>query len=241
MKIFTLLIVSGLSLCTIPVLNAQESKSPWSFGVKAGINFSDFSTDRGGSSSGDNNGKIGFNGGVTVEYALRNGFFLSSAMEFTTKGTDKTESGSFYFPDGRYFYGGLTSDSRRMKYLQIPFTIGYRIPVSRKVNLAINAGGYFAFGLSGKGTMQSWGLKTEPHKGEVVTYIYNVEKSTKNGDTDFGLLGGVGVEYMKFSLNYNYEFGLRDLYTASPSLTYANSKNMAWKNRNVVISVGYKF
>lgn len=85
MKFFTLLTISGLSLSVTPLLNAQESKSPWSFGVKAGVNLSTFDISSYVPSYGEN-GKTGFNAGLVVDYSLQNNFFLRSGLEFTTKG-----------------------------------------------------------------------------------------------------------------------------------------------------------
>lgn len=239
MKTFTLLAISGISLCAAPIVKAQKAESPWTFGVKAGINASTFNVDT-HSTPGNTEGTIGFNGGVTVEYALRKGFFLSSGLEFTTKGADNRV---YHYPDYSLGEGGgqvtsvFSKDSRRFKYLQVPLTIGYRIPVSKDVNVTFNAGAYFAYGIDVKGTYETW-TKTLNTDGTVNT-SYEKTKDSKSGDTDYGLIGGLGIEYKKFSLNANYELGLRELSTGKNS--YTGGDFSTWKNRNAVFSIGYKF
>lgn len=243
MRIFTLLAVSGIILCSAPTIKAQESQSPWTFGVKAGVNASTFKV-QDGSSLSNTEGIAGFNGGVTVEYALRNNFFLSSGLEFTTKGADYS-TGFFQMPylegDNTIVYA-YSKDSRRLRYLQVPLTIGYRIPVSKNVNITFNAGAYFALGVSGKGTRQLSLMNINADGTSNTTFSEG--QTNKKGDTDYGLLGGIGVEYKKLSLNANYEYGLRSLYTGESYHTgnsYNTLRNDAWRNRNLVFSVGYKF
>lgn len=234
MRTFTLLSVLGIGLCTAPVIQAQTSESPWTFGVKAGVNLSTFNVgDSPTSTSSNTDGRIGLNGGITVEYALRNNFFLSSGLEFTTKGADYSKS---YGPNQLNSNYKSIQESRTLEYLQLPLTVGYRLPVSKNVNVTFNAGAYFALGVSGKGTSVIWEHNLD--EDGKMTSTFNRNKSNKKGDTDYGLIGGAGLEYKKFSLNFNYELGLRSLYTGSSS---HDVNDAAWKNRNVVLSVGYKF
>ena len=73
----TTLIVAAI-LLTIGV-NAQDK--PLTFGVKAGMNISNFSGD-----FEDTKAKIGFNAGVTLDFALTNDLYLLTGLEFTSKG-----------------------------------------------------------------------------------------------------------------------------------------------------------
>lgn len=244
MKFLTLLGISGICLCSTPLTKAQESQSPWTFGIKAGINASNFKSD--GTDLSTMDGITGFNGGITVEYALRNNFFLHSGLEYTTKGADYYSSTSYLSnnynsnylePNGDlYATQRTTQDSRRFKYLQLPLTLGYRLPVTKDVNVTFNAGAYFAIGISGKGTERTSVITIENND---LSTIHNVVESNKKGDADYGLIGGVGIEYKKFSLNANYEYGLPSLATArNPEGFYMGD---TWRNRNLAFSVGYKF
>ena len=242
MKFLTLLTISGICLCSTPLIQAQESQSPWTFGVKAGVNLSTFKSD--GTDFSINNGTTGFNGGITVEYALRNNFFLHSGLEYTTKGADYYSSTSYlsnYYNhpqnEDLHLTYSSTNDSRRFKYLQLPLTIGYRLPVSKNVNVTFNAGAYVAIGISGKGSQLMQVTNIGPNNS--INTIHKEYSTSAKGDIDYGLIGGVGLEYKKFSLNANYEYGLSSLATARNS----EGINMGetWRNRNLTFSVGYKF
>lgn len=237
MKVTQLITILGITMLVFPSINAQESKSPWTFGVKAGVNSSTFDTD----DSFRKDGTIGYNVGATVEYKLKNNFFLSSGLEFTTKGADKYLYQSVLPPienDQPILSTMYSKDSRRLKYLQAPLTIGYRVPVSSSVNITFNAGGYFGVSVSGKGTQSLY--TTDYYVDGSSKSSFKEQQSNKKGDTDYGLLLGMGVEYKKFSLNANYEHGLRNLYTGRDTY-YGSDSNSAWKNRNYTLSVGYKF
>lgn len=53
---------------------------------------------------------------------------------------------------------------------------------------------------------------------------------------DFGVIGGVGIEYNQYLLNINYEAGLLNLMSG-----LYDGDNPSWKNQNITISVGYFF
>lgn len=78
----TTLIVAAI-LLTIGV-SAQDK--PLTFGVKAGMNISNFSGD-----FEDTKAKIGFNAGVTLDFALTNDLYLLTGLEFTSKGAKVNE------------------------------------------------------------------------------------------------------------------------------------------------------
>jgi len=250
MKIFTLLTVSGLSLCAIHALNAQESKSPWSFGVKAGINLPDVSADI-------NFNKVGFNAGVMVDYDLGKRFFLSSGMEFTTKGgkfhqnyinqmLQSSEEGV------ELALLGQSNGKLNLMYLQLPLTVGYKLPVSKDFNITFKVGGYLAYGVEArfKEELKGTYIKDGEHYPYNFKMKYNGYSNAGLERWDWGLLGGVGFEYKKFSVNLSYEIGLRNLnndfyyhsYTGGEGNGYSGCANKPkWKNRNATLSVGYKF
>jgi hypothetical protein len=73
------------SLITVALLIgvvASAQNKPLTFGVKAGMNMSNVSGD-----FEDSKLKVGFNVGVTADYALTPDFYLLTGLEFTTKGS----------------------------------------------------------------------------------------------------------------------------------------------------------
>lgn len=98
----TTLIVAAI-LLTIGV-SAQDK--PLTFGVKAGMNISNFSGD-----FEDTKAKIGFNAGVTLDFALTNDLYLLTGLEFTSKGAKVNED---------------TNLKMNLSYLQLPVHAGYK-------------------------------------------------------------------------------------------------------------------
>lgn len=262
MKISTLLAVAGISIASTQIADAQTNESPWTFGVKAGVNIAN-------TSSKDETGRTGFNVGGTVEYKLSDRFFLQSGLEFTTKGSKMNynytdyplypaSSENFNNADDYIKFSGKVKATQNLMFLQIPLTIGYRLPVAKDINLTFNAGGYMGYRITArmpyemKGTLKNPDGTTTPTNWEKT---YKGESATNLERFDYGLLGGIGIEYQKFSFNVNYELGLRNLDKSSGtylnygySSGYNNQSTGAtvyevskWKNRNISLSVGYKF
>jgi len=247
MKTFTFGMLFVCNVFLVSSVFAQNSGNPWTFGVKAGMNLSNTTTD-------DYDPKVGFNIGGTVEYNLGHNFFLGSGLEFTTKGAKASMNYTdLDFVDGKYT--GRIKNSLNLMYLQLPLTVGYRLPVSDNLNITFRAGGYVAYGLTIRGKCKYNGIVTEPD-GEKRDWNFEIKyKSFDYANIkrfDFGLLGSVGVEFNKFSVNLGYEYGLRNLegmplennpsYGQSGgynSLDY--NKSSKWKNMNATLSVGYKF
>lgn len=256
-KISTLFVVAGVSIATIQTADAQTGKSPWTFGVKTGVNIAN-------TSSKNEKGRTGFNVGGTVEYQLNNSFFLQSGLEFTTKGSKWNDSYSDYpfypnaygtnAPETYTKFTGHIKATQNLMYLQLPLTVGYRLPVAKDINLTFNAGGYMAYRTTArmpyemKGTLKDPDGKTNPVDSKKT---YTGERATNLERFDYGLLGGIGVEYKKFSFNVNYELGLRNLNNNSGTYinhqynnSYSSQKIKSvpkWKNQNISLSVGYKF
>ncbi|SHF59800.1 porin family protein [Dysgonomonas macrotermitis] len=246
MRISTLIIFLGIGACTLSSVQAQEKESPWTFGVKAGINLSD-------SEMGASETKTGFTGGVTVEYALKDNFFLSSGLEFKTKHSSIGES-SFYTAESgnleatRYYNNRITSS--RLSYLQLPIAVGYRLPLSPKFNLTFKTGVYVAYGLGASVREETYAQYSSdgPISNNNINYEYSVNKYSGTDvfggveRFDYGLLAGAGVEYKRISLNVDWEMGLRS-YGSNSSYGAADliSRGYGWKNRNITLSAGYRF
>ncbi len=196
--------------------NAQEK--PLTFGVKAGMNLANFSGD------GDFDSKIGFNVGVTVDYALPSNLYILSGLEFTIKG-GKTKAEYIMMEEDVAVRYKVTANPM---YLQLPVHLGYKLAVTEGVNLVFHTGPYIAYGVGGKRKS----TKTEYTKDEKNSIggkedFFGDDKAKR---FDFGLGLGAGAEFGKIGVGLGYDFGLVKLYDES------NNKNM-----NAYLSVGYKF
>lgn len=211
-KIFKACLLAAILLVGINV-NAQDC--PVTFGVKAGANLSNF-----GGDVNDTDAKFGFQAGVTVEYALSEGFFLQSGLEFTTKGA---KSNMMVVQDG---ISTKVKSTFNPMYLQLPVHAAYKVNVAENIKIVFNAGPYIAYGVGGK-------IKAETKVDNVkVSADENIFSKDNFKRFDVGLGGGVGAEFGKIGVNLGYDFGLANI----------NQNNGGKvRNQNAYLTLGYKF
>lgn len=211
----TTLIVASI-LLTIGV-RAQDK--PLTFGVKAGMNISNFSGD-----FEDTKAKIGFNAGVTLDFALTNDLYLLTGLEFTSKGAKVNED---------------TNLKMNLSYLQLPVHAGYKLTVANGTRVVFYAGPYIAYAADGK-----W--KVKGVEDSVGVFGDEAEAAgLKMKRFDFGLGFGVGAEFGQFNAGLNCDFGLVNIADFGmidlEDLGKLDASSVSVKNMNVGISLGYKF
>ena len=212
----TILKTSLIAIALLLGISANAQEKPLTFGVKAGMNLSNFSGD------GDSDSKIGFNAGVTVDYALSSDLYLLSGLELTTKGAKAEYSESESGVSVKY------KATATPMYLQLPVHLGYKLTVTEGTKIVFHAGPYIAYGIGGK-------TKAKASANALSIDINHEDKEDFFGDEgakrfDFGVGLGAGVEFGKIGVGLGYDFGLTKLYDAG------NNKNM-----NAYLTVGYKF
>lgn len=211
----TTLIVAAI-LLTIGV-RAQDK--PLTFGVKAGMNISNFSGD-----FEDTKAKIGFNAGVTLDFALTNDLYLLTGLEFTSKGAKVNED---------------TNLKMNLSYLQLPVHAGYKLTVANGTRVVFHAGPYIAYAADGK-----W--KVKGVEDSVGVFGDEAEAAgLKMKRFDFGLGFGVGAEFGQFNAGVNCDFGLVNIADFGmidlEEFGKLDASSVSVKNMNVGISLGYKF
>lgn len=189
-------------------ISASAQDSPIQFGVKAGLNLSNF----GGKAGDDLDAKIGFNVGVTVDYALTEDVYLLSGLELTTKGAKLSESGA-----------KLTFNPM---YLQLPIHAGYKLAIAEGTKLVFHAGPYLAYGIGGKAKLT--GAGDEDYKID----FFGSEEEGGAKSFDFGVGLGVGAEFGQINAGLGYDFGLANI---------SRSDDAKLKTQNAYLTVGYKF
>ena len=188
-------------------MSASAQDKPLTFGVKGGMNLSNFS----GKASENSDAKIGFNVGVTVDYAFSSDVYLLTGLEFTTKGA-KWEEGD----------EKLTLNPM---YLQVPIHVGYKLTVAEDTRIVFHAGPYIAYGIAGKITAKKGSLKESEN-------IFGSDEIQGLKRFDFGLGLGTAVEFGKFGIGLGYDFGLANI---------GRSSTFKLRNMNAYLTVGYKF
>lgn len=187
------------------------------FGIKGGMNLSTYS------GKGVNiDSKFGFNAGVTIDFAITDEFYILSGLELTTKGGKKE------FKDGGIF--GEQYANKKIKltinpmYLQLPLHVAYKYEVADDLKVVLEAGPYFAYGISGKATVKYDGFK------EKANIFGSSDQDLDFKRFDFGLGIGAGLEYDRVGIKVGYDFGLIKIAEGAKA-----------KNGNLYVSLGYRF
>jgi len=168
--------------------STEKSDQPITFGVRAGVNFSNFT---GGEGSTDS--RVGFNVGVNVDIPLMQSLYLQTGLYATQKGA-KAE-------------GDGWEEKVNPLYLQIPVLASYRYNISDATQLQVNFGPYFAYGISGK-------YKSEDGECD---FFGDDEDQFGGKRFDAGLQVGAGITLSKFYLGCAYEFGLTKVFDTEDS------------------------
>lgn len=194
-------------------VNVLAQDSPLTLGVKAGVNLSNMAGD-----INDSDSKVGFQFGVTADYAINSTFSLITGLEFTTKGLKYKE----IYEEDYYYNTREISVTLNPIYLQIPIHAAYKIDIVPNTKIVFQAGPYVAYGIAGKATVE------ERYVSEKV----NVFSTGGLREFDFGLGLGAGVEYGQIVAKIGYDFGV---------INIGDSGEGKLKNRNAFLTLGYNF
>lgn len=199
----------------------SDFKSHWDIGVGFGPTFSsvDFAETNMGTTSAVSTKMLSqMHGGLGVRYISEKNLGFIVELNYTQQGWEQSFTGEVY--RGRGF-----AHSRKMDYFEIPFLT--HIYFGNKVRFIINLGPKIGFLMSEKEEI-SQELEDYLASGEapanMVTNQYYKDADKK---FDYGILGGMGVEYQskigKFSLEGRYYFGLADIYNNNKSDYFSRS------------------
>ncbi|MRG43508.1 outer membrane beta-barrel protein [Chitinophaga sp. SYP-B3965] len=175
-----------------------------------------------------------WHGGVMADLRLFKGLYIQPQVLISSKGVKEEEERSYqHWVDGTY--------KTRLIYLEIPLNIVYKFRLGPG-KLAVGAGPYFAFPLSG--TYKDEGTITDPNhqpvggfKNDLNIQFDDFVVSTAQGkyykNSDAGINFIAGYEFKKGLLfNINYSLGLTNVYPKGPEQR---------KNAYIGVSAGYMF
>lgn len=203
-----------LLLCLSGLIHFSFAQSV-SFGLKAGVNFSNISTSGGGLTLTTSN-TTGFHVGALADIGFGH-LSLQPGILYTTKG-GSTGDGS----------GG--NEKLTLNYIEVPVNLLYNISLGIG-RVFIGGGPYAALGLSGKSTLTgaatSAGTGTESQN---ITFG-SAAADVKNPDFGLNLIGGLRIK-SGLSLSAGYGIGLANL---------SNDSGISSKNNVLSFSVGYFF
>jgi len=214
---------------------AQQSS--FDFTLRAGLNLSYLSFDN--EEVPGKRIKPGVNIGLAANYHTSESLFLQTALTFTTKGARIRGNVPLGFEgivvEGRTTKPELTS---QQMYVQVPLHIGYKIPLTPKKKLTVQAGPYAAYGVAGKTRLAANVLY-----GDYIDDTPMEEKTFGERGLqklDYGAGAGIGLDLGETIISLNYELGLRNI--APTGITYIPFyHDTSYKNRNLCLQVDFRF
>ena len=183
---------------------AQMEYPESAFGIKGGVNLTNFYKDE----ITDKNGNIGFNAGLYGRFVISEGIAIQPELLYTTRGAEATYSG--FFSSNRA--------SVNLGYVQVPVLLVVNILPF----LNIHAGPYASY------------LVTANTKNKSTSSGFNFEDQINKDNynrLDYGLSGGIGVDVNKFHIGARYDYGLatvgKERSALGQNYTFPNVKNSA--------------
>ncbi len=174
--------ISFIVLLTVFVFQASPASAQWRIGVSGGADYNWYSIKTNYQTDYRYDGAWGWNAAIFTQYDFLPWVGLRAEVEASEINYRFYRTG--YFTSTNY----ITHNT----YLKLPVMTQFRF-AGEKVHGFLNAGVYAGCWLAGrqKGTI------TDPRNGRVITinepYVFNKEKDQR---ADFGLAGGVGIEYL---------------------------------------------
>ena len=207
-------------------------------GIRGGVNFSGINFKLNNSSDWDDYFNNGFKGGIgeyagiSVDIPIFRSLYINSGVFWTAK-EFKFETYEAYRP----FTAKFTP-----RYLEIPVLASYRYNFTDNIQMQINFGPYFAYGITGKVK-----IKYDKEYTSKEDDVFNVFDPKEIGSVDpeialkrfdMGLHIGGGLTFKKIYFGVFYEFGLTNSYTHEDK---EDQDNMNIKTHGFVINAGYNF
>lgn len=154
----------------------------------------------------------GLSAGVTIRYISEKHLGVLAELNFTQRGWDEDFSELPKNPDHAY--------SRTLSYVELPLMT--HIYFGNKVRFILNVGPQISYMISDKSNMNdALSDYIDDVLAEDPDYPIGLQYESLNSKFDYGLLGGLGVEFDtpvgSFNLEGRYYFGLGDSFDSSRS------------------------
>jgi hypothetical protein len=190
MKKFALII---FVICVYLPVRAQ-----FRFGIQGGLNVTTQIAKNYTADYAKNEFLAGFNVGPTVDYTFSRHFSLHTALILENKGTR-----------GQVRISTISADvMNRLLYLDVPLLARWNFTAGNTV-LFVEAGGYAGYGLKGKAKIET----ADTSKTWDIKWGDGPQDDFKR--FDYGLTGGAGLEWKRFSVEGCLNYGLANIYALS--------------------------
>jgi hypothetical protein len=209
MRKFALIIIVT---CVLSPVRAQ-----FRYGFQAGLNVTTQIARNCNADSTKNLFLYGFNAGPVIDFIWGRHFSLHSGIILENKGTR-----------GHVEVDGRSADVvDRLLYLDVPLLARGNFKAGNTV-IFIEAGPYAGFGLTGKARIET----------ADTTWLWDINWGKEPQDdfkrVDFGVIGGAGLEWKRFSLEGCFAYGIANIYAVS-QIGYVI------KQRAFSVRIGYYF
>lgn len=196
-------------------MSAGVYAQDFSWGVRAGLNISSLSINKGEDGF---KSKVGFNVGLMGDYAFSESVSI--------------ESGLYFSQIGAKIKSDTDKATTNLGYLQLPILATYHLAISDNAKWSIQAGPYLAVGLGGKIKVKEEGVTVK------VDSFGDGEDNGGFQRFDMGLTFGTGVTFGQIYVGVKYDLGLSNIMTKD---IQDLADGYSIKNGNFSINVGYNF
>ena len=163
-----------------------------------------------------------FKGGDGGKTESMSSFHAGLSVEFRLSDVFFLNSGAIFSSKG-YNYSSYNDIEEKgaAQYIDIPLLASVRFPAGKRAKFQVNVGPYIALCVGGKVSDEyryNWGMSGEKLYDEPFSSVYN--------SLDYGLQAGLGLD-----LAFNYHLGV----------SYQLGMEKKYQNRNLMVSLGYRF
>lgn len=198
------------------------------FGVRAGVNFSNFlEKDNSQTYSQNYNMNTGFHVGAVVDFPLVSLLSLETGVFYSTNGYNTTSSVTIF--------GITTTTDYRLalSYLELPILAKMSYDLG-KGSIFATAGPYISYGIAGKSTSVISVSGSSTSNTTETDVVWGSDENSDFNPFDYGLSIGGGVQVNSFTLGVNYGLGLANVSTTEVDGYKTN-------NRLLSVSAGFYF
>lgn len=205
---------------TVSVIGLSATAQNTSFGVRAGVNFTNINGKDGAGNDLDGKIKTGFNAGINAEIPIAEDFYVQPGLLFTTKGAkDKNWDKVKY----------------QLAYLEVPVNLLYK-PELGDGKLLLGLGPYVAYAVGGSYTDPTGNKKDFEFANDVTAAEAATTPHMRRLDFGGNLLAG--YEFSSgLSFQLNAQLGLKDIHSEVQGV----GDKAKYKNTGFGVSVGYRF
>lgn len=191
--------------------STEKSDEGITFGIRAGLNMSNMTFSEDGI-SGSPDSRTSFHVGVTADIPLMQSLYVQTGLFFQNKG--------YKFDSDNY------TQTAKPMYFEIPVLASYRYDFSDAMQLQVNFGPYFGYGIGGK-------IKEESDYDNDEIDFFGDKEDDGCKRFNCGLQVGAGLTFSNhLYLGFSYQFGLSNI---------SHESDFSLKDKNYMISLGYNF